>query len=74
MVRQKNQALVYARRSTEKQEISLPAQIERAIRTAQQHGVALDATVADLQHMQAHKLHSFKAIRLDDGVTGANMS
>ena len=74
MVQHKNQALVYVRRSTDKQEISLPAQIEWANRTAQQHGVALDATVADLEHMQAHKLHSFKAIRLEDGVTGADMS
>jgi hypothetical protein len=73
MVPHKNQALVYARRSTKKQEISLPAQIEWAIRAAQQHGVALDATVADLEYMQAKKLHSFKAIRLEDGVTGANM-
>ena len=74
MPRSKNQALVYVRRSTEKQEISLPAQIEWAVAAARQQDVALDAAVADLEFMQAKRLHRYKAIRLDDGITGADMN
>lgn len=52
MARPKNRGLLYARRSTDKQEISLPNQVEWAIATARQHDVALDATVAELCHNQ----------------------
>ena len=43
MARTKNRGLLYARRSTDKQEISLPSQVEWAIAAADRHGVALDA-------------------------------
>ena len=74
MTRTRNRALVYVRRSTDKQAISLPAQIEWAVAAARQHDVVLDAGAADLQHMQALRLHSYKGIRLDDGITGADMT
>ncbi len=74
MTRRKNRALVYVRRSTDKQAISLPAQVEWAVAAALKHEVALDASVADLELMQANALHSYKAIRLDDGVTGADLT
>jgi hypothetical protein len=74
MIRPKNRGLDYLRRSTDKQEISLPKQLEWAIAAARQHGVALDAAVADLTHMQAQRLPSYKAIRLDDGITGSDLT
>jgi len=74
MARAKNRGLVYLRRSTDKQEISLPFQLEWAIATARHHGVTLDATVADLEHMQALGLRCYKDIRLDDGITGADLT
>jgi Recombinase/Resolvase, N terminal domain len=74
MVRVKSCAMVYMRRSTDKQEISLPSQLDWAIAKAKQDQVQLDATVDDLLHMQDRRLHSHKAIRLDDGITGGDMT
>src|ERR1700676_1832145 len=74
MTRSKNRGLVYIRRSTDKQAISLPQQLEWAIDAARQHGVALDACLADLAIMQAQHLHTFKDIRLDDGITGLDLN
>ncbi|HEY7308435.1 MAG TPA: recombinase family protein [Gemmataceae bacterium] len=74
MARAKNRGLTYARRSTDKQEISLPSQIEWAVTAARDHGVILDAAVADLTHMQAQRLHSHKDIRLDDGISGSDLT
>jgi hypothetical protein len=74
MARTPDQALTYLRRSTEKQEISLPNQLEWANATARKYGVTLDASSADLAHMQTSRLHSFKAIRLDDGISGADLT
>ncbi len=74
MIRPKNRGLDYLRRSTDKQEISLPRQLDWAIAAARQHGVVLDAAVADLTHMQAQRLHSYKTLRLDDGITGSDLT
>ena len=74
MERANNQGLVYCRRSTDKQEISLPSQVEWAIQAAGRQGVTLDATIADLEHMQALRLHRYKAIYLDDGITGSDLT
>ena len=46
-----NEARVYLRRSTGKQESSMYAQLEWAVAEAPRHGVRLDATRADLEHM-----------------------
>ncbi len=74
MARAKNRGLVYARRSTDKQEISLPSQIEWAAAAAARQGVTLDAAVTDLTHMQPLHLHSYKDIRLDDGISGSDLT
>src|SRR5262245_23336273 len=74
MNRPKNRGLDYLRRSTDKQEISLGKQLEWAISAARQHGVTLNASPADLAHMQAFRLHSYQDIRLDDGITGSDLT
>src|SRR5262245_38982662 len=74
MARTKNRGLVYLRRSTEKQEISLPSQLDWALASARQHGVPLDVDAADLAYMQAHHLHVHKALRLDDGISGSDLN
>ncbi len=74
MARSKNRGLVYIRRSTDKQEISLPSQLEWALNAARKAGIGLDAELTDLGYMQARGLHAHKAIRLDDGITGSDMS
>ena len=51
MIRAKNRGMVYIRRSTDKQEISLPSQLEWAIVRASQEKVDLDASLIDLHHM-----------------------
>ena len=51
-----------------------PAQVEWAIAAAARLGVALDASLADLAHMQSLRLHSYKDLRLDDGITGADLT
>src|SRR5262249_32968234 len=72
--RLKNRGLVYLRRSSGKRETSLETQLAWACNEARKHGVPLDATPADLQKMQAEKLHAFKDIRLDDSISGANLN
>ena len=74
MTRPKQNALGYLRRSTDKQEISLPSQLEWEIDTARRIVVALDASLGDLDHMLARRLHAYKAIRLDDGISGADLT
>lgn len=71
--RKKNKALIYLRRSSNRQEISLGAQLEWALAQAAKYELAVDATSEDLAHMQATGLHSYKSIRLDDSITGADM-
>ena len=72
--RLKNQARVYLRRSTGKQESGVYSQLEWAIHEAQKYGVTLDASRQDLDHMLAHGLIHHKHIYLDDGVTGADLT
>jgi hypothetical protein len=71
--RKKNRGLVFLRRSSGRQESSLQTQLEWAIREAEKLGVRLDACLADLELMQARGLHSYKDIRLDDSITGADL-
>lgn len=72
--RKRNRALAYLRRSTDRQEISLASQLEWALAEAGRHSVAFDASSADLIHMQVSRLSSFKDLRLDDGITGADLT
>ncbi|MEX2172072.1 MAG: recombinase family protein [Pirellulales bacterium] len=69
--RPKDRGVVYLRRSTTKQESSFEVQLAWARKQAQVHGVALDATDADLKHMLTHGLPQYKDIFLDDGVSGS---
>jgi DNA invertase Pin-like site-specific DNA recombinase len=73
-IRVKGLALTYLRRSTNRQVISLESQLGWALAEAERHSVALDASLADLTHMQANRLHSSKGLRLDDGITGADLT
>jgi DNA invertase Pin-like site-specific DNA recombinase len=63
----------YLRRSTSKQEASAKNQLIWALDEAHRLRVQLDATLEDLEHMLARKLTYYKAIFLDDGVTGADL-
>src|SRR5262245_33735145 len=74
MARTKNRGLVYLRRSTDKQEISLPSQLDWALKVARQHDVSLDAEANDLASMQARHLHAHKGLRLDDGISGSDLN
>ena len=71
--RRTNKGLVYLRRSSGKQETSLQTQIEWAIIKAKELRVIVEGDWDDLKHMQANKLHSWKSIRLDDAITGADL-
>src|SRR5689334_11557118 len=72
--RRRGRALAYLRRSTGRQELSLAAQLDWALDQARRHGVPLDARPADLEAMQARGLHSYEGLRLDDGITGADLT
>ncbi len=74
MVRNGKRALLYIRRSTDQQELSLANQLEWGLAIAARHGLQLNTSSADLEHMQANHLHSYKGLRLDDGVTGADLN
>jgi hypothetical protein len=71
--RPKNRALVYLRRSTGRQEASLATQLQWATAEAARLGVALEAAPADLERMRADRLHAYRDIRLDDGISGADL-
>lgn len=71
-VRTKNCGLIYLRRSGKRQETSLNTQLEWAIAKAKELGIRIDATPAELEHMRDHHLHSYKSLRLDDGITGSD--
>ncbi len=66
--------IVYLRRSSGRQETSLRTQLEWAIEKAHELQIFLDANLADLERMQAEKLYRYKSIRLDDAITGADLS
>ena len=71
--RRTNRGLVYLRRSSGKQETSLQTQLEWAIVKASELGVKIEVEHSDLVYMQANKLHTWKSIRLDDAITGADL-
>lgn len=56
----KDRGLAYFRRSTTKQDNSLPMQLEWARKQAQEHSVRFDGTAADLEHMVDHGLQQYK--------------
>jgi DNA invertase Pin-like site-specific DNA recombinase len=72
--RPRNRGLVYLRRSDPKQGLSLPTQLNWAIDEAQRLGVPLEGDLNDLEYMQANHLVALKSLRLDDAVTGGDLS
>ena len=72
-VRPKGHGLIYLRRSGDRQETSLDKQLTWALGAARDHGVVVAATFEDLQQMQSSRLHSYKSLRLDDAITGADL-
>jgi hypothetical protein len=72
--REKNRGLVYLRRSDLRQELSLPTQLSWALGEAKRLGVSVEGDLNDLKHMQDHGLTALKSLRLDDGVTGGDLS
>lgn len=71
--RTKNRGLIFLRRSSGRQESSLQVQLEWALRAAAAEGVRIEASLADLEHMQRKGLHSYKDVRLDDAISGADL-
>jgi DNA invertase Pin-like site-specific DNA recombinase len=69
----KKRGVLYARRSGSKQETSLETQLSWAIGEAKKHGVTLNVSLADLEHMRANRLHRFGDMYLDDAISGADM-
>lgn len=72
--RTKSNGLVYLRRSDGKQETSLEKQLDWALSEAHKLGVKVDATMAELAYMQANGLNVYKSIRLDNAITGADLT
>ena len=71
--RKSGRGIVYVRRSGDKQETSLEKQLTWAMHAAEDHAVPIDATLEDLFHMQANRLHRHKAIYLDDALSGDDL-
>ena len=71
--RTKSKGLLYLRRSGDRQESSLETQLRWALDEAAKHGVNVEASVEDLQHMQAQRLCRYRSIRLDDAISGSEL-
>ena len=71
--RRKSRGLIYLRKSSAPQKTSLEKKLTWALDAAAQEGVAVDACLADVQHMQVHGLHTYKSIRLDDAISGSDL-
>jgi hypothetical protein len=72
--RAKNRGLIYLRRSDARQEISLTMQLEWGLAEAERLEVDVEGNPADLQQMLKDGLTSYKSLRLDDAVTGGDLS
>jgi len=72
--RKKCRSLVYLRRSSGRQETSLETQLEWAIGEAAKQKIRLDASLEDLAEMKKRRISSFKDIRMDDSITGADLN
>ena len=71
--RKKDLGLTLLRRSSGRQELSLPSQLGWAIKAAEGMGVVLDARLTDIELMQAQRLSEHNSICLDDSISGANL-
>ena len=68
-----NESLIYLRRSYSRNELSLAAQLEWAIAEAGRRKLPIDASQADLAYMVQDRISSYKSLRIDDGISGADM-
>jgi hypothetical protein len=71
--RPKSHAIVYVRRSTTRQAVSLSQQLEWAIGKAGELGLALDTSPEDLRFAQEQRLSCHRNLYLDDGRTGSDL-
>jgi hypothetical protein len=71
--RKRDRALGYLRRSTGRQEVSLITQLHWAIGKAAELELDFDASLPDLDAMVSSGGFSHKGLRLDDGITGADL-
>lgn len=72
--RKKDLARAYLRRSSEKQEASLDAQLKWAKNTAPKHDVTLNATQLELEQMMGKGLNFYNDVYIDDSESGSDMS
>ena len=69
-IRAHNQARVYLRCSSARQESSLATQLTWAIAAAAERGIRLHASLEDLDYMKTHRLSKYKDLYVDDAVSG----
>lgn len=69
-IRAQNQARVYLRCSSARQESSLATQLTWAIAAAAERGIRLHATLEDLDYMKKHRLSKYKDLYVDDAISG----
>ncbi len=72
--RTSNIGIIYLRRSNNKNELSLESQFDWANGEATHRGIKIDATKADLRYAISNGLSKYKGLRLDDGISGADMT
>lgn len=72
--RKRDLARAYLRRSSEKQEASLDAQLKWAKNTAPKHDVTLNATQLELEQMMDKGLNYYNDVYIDDSESGSDMS
>ncbi len=51
----------------------METQLAWALQTASVHQIPIEASIADFRHMLAKGLNAYKALRIDDAVTGSNL-
>ncbi len=69
-IRAHNQARVYLRCSSARQESSLATQLTWAIAAAAERGIRLHASLEDLGYMKSRRLSKYKDLYVDDAVSG----
>jgi DNA invertase Pin-like site-specific DNA recombinase len=69
-IRAHNQARVYLRCSSARQESSLATQLTWAIAAAAERGIRLHASLEDLDYMKSRRLSKYKDLYVDDAVSG----
>jgi len=69
--RESDRTIIYLRCSHSGPESGIRRQLESVVAHAKRLGVALDATLADLDYMQARGLNAYKDIVLESGITSS---